>query len=125
MDLRSSSPTAPRTRCSSTPSTATAAWASRSRHRQRGRRRTASRSRLGSKRRSADAARLVERAACHGGRDCGDLTIQSPAMEEAHLVAALRARDEAAFRELIRMYGAGMLRVAQMYVSSRTVAEEV
>jgi len=46
-------------------------------------------------------------------------------MEEAHLVAALRARDEAAFRELIRMYGAGMLRVAQMYVSSRAVAEEV
>jgi RNA polymerase sigma-70 factor (ECF subfamily) len=46
-------------------------------------------------------------------------------MEEAPLVAALRARDEAAFRELIRMYGAGMLRVAQMYVSSRAVAEEV
>src|SRR5689334_17391096 len=46
-------------------------------------------------------------------------------MEEARLVAALRAGDEAAFRELIRMYGAGMLRVAQMYVSSRAVAEEV
>jgi RNA polymerase sigma-70 factor, ECF subfamily len=46
-------------------------------------------------------------------------------MEEAQLVAALRAGDEAAFRELIRMYGAGMLRVAQMYVSSRAVAEEV
>jgi RNA polymerase sigma-70 factor (ECF subfamily) len=46
-------------------------------------------------------------------------------MEEAQLVAALRAGDEAAFRELIRMYGGGMLRVAQMYVSSRAVAEEV
>jgi RNA polymerase sigma-70 factor, ECF subfamily len=46
-------------------------------------------------------------------------------MEEARLVAALRAGDEAAFRELIRMYGGGMLRVAQMYVSSRAVAEEV
>jgi RNA polymerase sigma-70 factor (ECF subfamily) len=46
-------------------------------------------------------------------------------MEDAPLVAALRAGDEAAFRELIRRYGAGMLRVAQMYVSSRAVAEEV
>jgi RNA polymerase sigma-70 factor (ECF subfamily) len=46
-------------------------------------------------------------------------------MEEAQLVAALRAGDEAAFRELIRMYGGGMLRLAQMYVSSRAVAEEV
>jgi RNA polymerase sigma-70 factor (ECF subfamily) len=46
-------------------------------------------------------------------------------MEEATLVAALRAGDEDAFRELIRRYGAGMLRVAQMYVSSRAVAEEV
>ena len=46
-------------------------------------------------------------------------------MEEAQLVVALRAGDEAAFRELIRMYGGGMLRVAQMYVSSRAVAEEV
>jgi RNA polymerase sigma-70 factor, ECF subfamily len=46
-------------------------------------------------------------------------------MEEARLVAALRVGDEVAFRELIRMYGAGMLRVAQMYVSSRAVAEEV
>ena len=46
-------------------------------------------------------------------------------MEDAPLVAALRTGDEAAFRELIRRYGAGMLRVAQMYVSSRAVAEEV
>jgi RNA polymerase sigma-70 factor, ECF subfamily len=46
-------------------------------------------------------------------------------MEEARLVGALRAGDEAAFRELIRLYGPGMLRVAQMYVSGRAVAEEV
>jgi RNA polymerase sigma-70 factor, ECF subfamily len=45
--------------------------------------------------------------------------------EDAQLVDALRARDEAAFSALIRMYGAGMLRVARMYVSSRAVAEEV
>src|SRR5262245_946211 len=45
--------------------------------------------------------------------------------EDAELVAGLRARDEAAFAALMRMYGAGMLRVARMHVSSRAVAEEV
>jgi RNA polymerase sigma-70 factor, ECF subfamily len=45
--------------------------------------------------------------------------------EDAQLVDGLRARDEAAFAALMRMYGAGMLRVARMYVSSRAVAEEV
>jgi len=45
--------------------------------------------------------------------------------EDARLIEGLRAGDEAAFVALMRMYGAGMLRVAQMYVSSRSVAEEV
>jgi RNA polymerase sigma-70 factor, ECF subfamily len=45
--------------------------------------------------------------------------------EEMRLVEALRGGSEAAFRELMRMYGASMLRVAQMYVRSRAVAEEV
>jgi RNA polymerase sigma-70 factor (ECF subfamily) len=45
--------------------------------------------------------------------------------EDARLVEGLRAGDEAAFAQLIREYGASMLRVAQMYVSSRAVAEEV
>jgi RNA polymerase sigma-70 factor, ECF subfamily len=45
--------------------------------------------------------------------------------EDAQLVEGLRAGDEAAFAALIRMHGAGMLRVARMYVSSRAVAEEV
>jgi len=45
--------------------------------------------------------------------------------EDARLVEGLRAGDEAAFVSLMRMYGAAMLRVAQMYVSSRAVAEEV
>jgi RNA polymerase sigma-70 factor (ECF subfamily) len=45
--------------------------------------------------------------------------------EDAQLVDGLRAREEAAFVALMRMYGAGMLRVARMYVSSRAVAEEV
>jgi RNA polymerase sigma-70 factor, ECF subfamily len=45
--------------------------------------------------------------------------------EDAQLVDGLRARDEAAFAALIRMYGVGMLRVARMYVSTGAVAEEV
>jgi RNA polymerase sigma-70 factor (ECF subfamily) len=45
--------------------------------------------------------------------------------EDARLIDGLRAGDEAAVAVLMRKYGAGMLRVAQMYVSSRAVAEEV
>jgi RNA polymerase sigma-70 factor (ECF subfamily) len=41
------------------------------------------------------------------------------------LVAALRAGDERVFEQLVRMYQGTLLRVAQMYVSSRSVAEEV
>ena len=46
-------------------------------------------------------------------------------LEELQLVEALRAGDERAFEQLIRMYQASLIRVAQMYVSSRAVAEEV
>ena len=45
--------------------------------------------------------------------------------EEMRLVDGLRAGDEAAFVELMRLYGASMLRIAQLYVRSRAVAEEV
>jgi RNA polymerase sigma-70 factor (ECF subfamily) len=45
--------------------------------------------------------------------------------EDALLVEGLRAGDEAAFATVMLMYGAGMLRVAEMYVSSRAVAEDV
>jgi RNA polymerase sigma-70 factor (ECF subfamily) len=41
------------------------------------------------------------------------------------LVERLREGDESAFAELINMYGATMLRVAQMYVRDRATAEEV
>ena len=41
------------------------------------------------------------------------------------LIRALRDREEAAFVELIRSHHSSMLRVAQIYVSSRAVAEEV
>jgi RNA polymerase sigma-70 factor (ECF subfamily) len=45
--------------------------------------------------------------------------------DERRLVQQLRDGDEAAFRELVRLYSPSMLRVAMMYVSSRAVAEEV
>jgi RNA polymerase sigma-70 factor (ECF subfamily) len=48
-------------------------------------------------------------------------TIQS----EAQLVAALRAGDEEAFRKLIEMYHAMLVRVARMYVSNQATAEDV
>jgi RNA polymerase sigma-70 factor (ECF subfamily) len=44
---------------------------------------------------------------------------------DAALIEGLRAGEDAAFAELMRLYGAGMLRVAQMYVPSRAIAEEV
>ena len=45
--------------------------------------------------------------------------------EDTRLVDGLRARREDVFASLVRMHGASMLRVAQIYVSSRAVAEEV
>lgn len=48
-----------------------------------------------------------------------------PASGEAQLVAALRAGDEAAFETLIARYHTALLRLALMYVPSRTVAEDV
>lgn len=47
------------------------------------------------------------------------------AAEERRLVQALRGGDEDAFRTLIRTYGPSMLRIAQTFVSTRSVAEEV
>jgi RNA polymerase sigma-70 factor (ECF subfamily) len=44
---------------------------------------------------------------------------------DAQLVAALRAGDEETFRVLVRMWNASMLRVAQIFVPSRAVAEDV
>jgi RNA polymerase sigma-70 factor, ECF subfamily len=48
-----------------------------------------------------------------------------PSPEERRLVAALRARDEAAFAELIERYHPSLVRLAMSFVSSRAVAEEV
>ncbi|MDX6509356.1 MAG: polymerase sigma-70 factor, subfamily, partial [Gaiellaceae bacterium] len=47
------------------------------------------------------------------------------AADDAQLVAALRAGDEATFTRLVSDWSGSMLRVAQIYVSSRAVAEEV
>lgn len=44
---------------------------------------------------------------------------------EALLLRSLRAGDESAFVELLDRFGPSMLRVAQLYVPSRAVAEEV
>jgi RNA polymerase sigma-70 factor (ECF subfamily) len=44
---------------------------------------------------------------------------------EHELVERLRARDEAAFVELVRVHGPTMLRIARLYVTSTAVAEEV
>ncbi len=47
-------------------------------------------------------------------------------MENEHaLVTALRNGDESAFRKLVEMYHAMLVRVARMYVSTQAVAEEV
>lgn len=52
---------------------------------------------------------------------------EAPRQTEAdrRLVAALQDGDEAAFRQLIDMYHAPMLRLARSFVSDRAVAEEV
>jgi RNA polymerase sigma-70 factor (ECF subfamily) len=48
-----------------------------------------------------------------------------PHADEAELLARLRAGDERAFEELVMRHHRTMLAVAQMYVSTRAVAEEV
>ena len=47
------------------------------------------------------------------------------ALAERELLAALRAGDESAFREVVREYQASLVRVARIYVSTQAAAEEV
>lgn len=49
----------------------------------------------------------------------------APPPGQAAIVEALRRGDEQTFSDLVTEYSPSMLRVAQMYVSSRAVAEEV
>ena len=44
---------------------------------------------------------------------------------DAEIVRALKRGDESVFAELVDAYSAGLLRMAQMYVRDRAVAEEV
>jgi RNA polymerase sigma-70 factor (ECF subfamily) len=53
------------------------------------------------------------------------VTVSLPPDEDAPLLDALRAGDERAFAALVDKYGPSLLRLAQLYVSSRAVAEEV
>jgi RNA polymerase sigma-70 factor, ECF subfamily len=46
-------------------------------------------------------------------------------VDDEQLVAALRAGDETAFAEVVRDWHSSLLRVAQIFVPSRAVAEEV
>ena len=48
-----------------------------------------------------------------------------PAADEAAVLSALRAGDEAAFTRLVEMYHTSMVRLATAYVPSYAVAEEV
>jgi len=50
---------------------------------------------------------------------------EAVAPDESRLVEALRSRDEGAFTELARAYQSSLLRVAQIFVANRAVAEEV
>jgi RNA polymerase sigma-70 factor, ECF subfamily len=49
----------------------------------------------------------------------------APSPDELALVEALRRREEAAFMDLVDRYGMALLRVAQTFVRTRAVAEEV
>ena len=53
------------------------------------------------------------------------MTVSPAQNEDALLLRALRAGDEQAFAALVDKYGPSLLRLAQLYVSSRAVAEEV
>jgi RNA polymerase sigma-70 factor (ECF subfamily) len=46
-------------------------------------------------------------------------------VSDAELIGALRAGDEAAFRQLVERFHPSLVRVARLYVSSQAVAEEV
>jgi len=45
--------------------------------------------------------------------------------DDARLVERLRARDEAAFAELVRRHNASLLRVARLFVPTAAIAEDV
>src|SRR4051812_21114480 len=60
-----------------------------------------------------------------GGAEAAPMLATRRPTDETLLVAALRRGDEDAFTTLVDRHGAVMVRVAQSYVASRAVAEEV
>lgn len=48
-----------------------------------------------------------------------------PSPDETALVAALRRGDESAFRQLVAQYHTSLIRIAQMFVDDRAIAEQV
>ena len=52
-------------------------------------------------------------------------TARAMALPDAEVVAALKRGDEAVFADLVDAYSPGLMRMAQMYVRDRAVAEEV
>ena len=69
--------------------------------------------------------RFTRLSVMHGSLACRATVTLARVQTEASLIADLRAGDEAAFRSLIEMYHALLVRVARMYVSTEAVAEEV
>jgi len=59
------------------------------------------------------------------GAERHDADLSSAVRTDAQLVERLRAGDEETFRLLVREWHASMLRVAQIFVPSRAVAEDV
>lgn len=53
------------------------------------------------------------------------MPVAAPPPEDAALVRRLRAREEAAFAELVNRYHGALIRLAMTFVPSRAVAEEV
>src|SRR3954466_7617792 len=52
-------------------------------------------------------------------------TARPPALPDAEIVAALKRGDEAVFATIVDAWSPGLMRMAQMYVRDRAVAEEV
>jgi RNA polymerase sigma-70 factor (ECF subfamily) len=52
-------------------------------------------------------------------------TARAMALSDAEIVAALKRGDEAVFADLVDAYSPGLMRMAQMFVRDRAVAEEV
>jgi len=58
-------------------------------------------------------------------RGAASSTVAAPRAEESELLARLRAGDERAFEELVKANHPTMVKVAELFVPSRSVAEEV